>query len=137
MIGRMASDRPDPGRPDPGRTERPPLKEVGEAPDYRFTLANERTFLAWVRTALAMMAAGIAVVQFVPGVAVVRHTLGIVLITLGGLLAAVSYRHWERTERAMRLGEQLPHSPIPRLVAAVLALTAVAGLVLTFVDLLG
>ncbi len=132
MIGSMASDRPD-----PDRASRSPLHGVGEAPDYRFTLANERTFLAWVRTALALMASGVAVAQFVPGVPALRHTLGIVLIALGGLLAGVSYRHWEQTERAMRLGEQLPHSPIPRLVALVLALTAVVGLVLTVVEMLG
>ena len=112
-----------------------PLHEVGEAPDYRFTLANERTFLAWVRTALALMAAGVAVVQFVPGLTVVRHALGLLLIVLGGLLAGASYRHWERNERAMRLGETLPGSPIPRLVAAVLTLAAVAALVLTIVDM--
>lgn len=123
----------DAGPSTPGRE---PLHGVGERPDYRFTLANERTFLAWVRTALAMMAAGVAVVQFVPGVAVVRHILGILLILLGGILAAASYRQWERTERAMRLGEELPRSPIPRLVAAVLALTAVVGLALTLIDLL-
>jgi len=58
-----------------------------------------------------------------------------VLIALGGVLAAVSYAHWERNERAMRLGERLPHSPIPRVVAAVLALSALAALVLTIVDL--
>ncbi len=117
------------------RSGRAPLHEVGESPDYRFTLANERTFLAWVRTALAMMAAGVAVVQFVPGLAVVRHALGFILISLGGLLAAVSYTHWERNERAMRLGERLPHSPVPRLVAAVLTLTAVVALTLTIIDL--
>jgi putative membrane protein len=119
------------------RADRRPLHEVGEHPDYRFTLANERTFLAWVRTALALMAAGVAVVQFVPGVAVIRHTLGFVLIALGGVLAAGSYAHWERNERAIRLGERLPHSPIPRLVAVVLALAALAALVLTVVDLAG
>lgn len=27
----------------------------GEEPDYRLTLANERTFLAWIRTALAIL----------------------------------------------------------------------------------
>jgi len=117
------------------RSGRAPLHEVGESPDYRFTLANERTFLAWVRTALAMMAAGVAVVQFVPGLTVVRHALGFILISLGGLLAAVSYTHWERNERAMRLGERLPHSPVPRLVAAVLTLTAVVALTLTIIDL--
>ena len=119
------------------RTGQAPLHEVGEAPDYRFTLANERTFLAWVRTALAMMAAGVAVVQFIPGLDLVRHVLGILLITLGGVLAGVSYAHWQRNERAMRLGERLPRSPVPLLVAGVLTVTAVAALVLTVVDLVG
>lgn len=118
------------------RHGRPPLHDIGEAPDYRFTLANERTFLAWVRTALAMMAAGVAVVQFIPGLDLVRHALGLLLILLGGLLAGVSYAHWERNERAMRLGERLPRSPIPRLVAATLTLAAAVALVLTVVDLL-
>ena len=116
---------------------RPPLHEVGSAPDYRFTLANERTFLAWVRTALAMMAAGVAVVQFVPGLDLIRHALGLLLITLGGLLAGASYTQWERNERAMRLGGGLPRSPIPRLVAVVLTLAAVVALILTIADLAG
>lgn len=127
MIRGMATDRPD--------AKRAPLHDVGEALDYRFTLANERTFLAWVRTSLAMMAAGVAVVQVVPGLPLIRHALGFILITLGGVLAGVSYRHWQRNERAMRLGERLPHSPIPRLVAGVLVLTALVALTLTIVDL--
>lgn len=121
--------------PQQERSGRVPLHEVGESPDYRFSLANERTFLAWVRTALAMMAAGIAVVQFVPGLPVVRHILGLILITLGGVLAGVSYEHWERNERAMRLGEQLPRSAVPRLVAVVLALAAFTALALTITDM--
>lgn len=130
MIRGMTTD--DPREQRAGRV---PLHEVGETPDYRFSLANERTFLAWVRTSLAMMAAGIAVVQFVPGLTVVRHILGIILITLGGVLAGISYEHWERNERAMRLGEQLPRSPVPRVVAAVLTLAALAALALTITDM--
>lgn len=117
------------------RSPRPPLHEVGQTPDYRFTLANERTFLAWVRTALALMAAGVALVQFVPGLSVIRHAMGMVLIIFGGVLAAVSYAHWERNERAMRLGERLPHSPVPRMVASTLALVALVALVLVVYDL--
>jgi putative membrane protein len=117
------------------RSGRQPLHEVGEAPDYRFTLANERTFLAWVRTALALMAAGVAVVQFVPGLSVIRHLLGFVLVGLGGVVATVAYTHWERNERAMRLGERLPHSPVPRLVAFALALAAFAALGLVAYDM--
>ena len=127
MMGPMATQHPRPGRV--------PLHEVGETPDYRFSLANERTFLAWVRTSLALMAAGIAVVQFVPGLTVVRHALGLILITLGGVLAGISYQHWEHNERAMRLGEQLPRSPVPQLVAVVLTLAAVVALALTIVDM--
>lgn len=118
------------------RTRRPALHEVGENPDYRFTLANERTFLAWVRTALALMAAGVAVVQFVPGLAEVRHVLGFILIALGGVIATMAYTNWERNERAMRMGERLPHSPVPRLVASVLAVVAFVALGLVVYDLL-
>jgi putative membrane protein len=117
------------------RGERTPLHEVGEAPDYRFTLANERTFLAWVRTSLGLIAAGVAVAQFVPGPAAVRQSLAFVLVSYGGLLAGASYRHWERNERAMRLGERLPYSRIPRLTAAALALVALAALVLMIIDM--
>ena len=120
---------------EPGHRSHARLREVGEAPDYRFTLANERTFLAWIRTSLALMAAGVAVIQFIPGHAVVRHGLGILLISLGGLLSAVSYGHWERNERAMRLGEQLPHSAVPRLVTVALTAAAITALILTVVDL--
>ncbi len=117
------------------RPSKPPLHEVGEHPDYRFTLANERTFLAWVRTSLALMAAGVAVVQFVPGLAVVRHVLGFVLITLGGVVTTAAYAHWERNERAMRLGQRLPHSSVPRLVASSLALVAFIALGIVVYDL--
>lgn len=103
--------------------------------DYRFTLANERTFLAWVRTALALMAAGVAVVEFVPGVALLRHTLGLLLIAVGGLLAAASYRHWLANDRAMRADQPLPRSPIPQLVSVVLTLAAAVALILTVVNL--
>ena len=108
---------------------------VGEDPDYRFTLANERTFLAWVRTALALMAAGVAVIRFVPGLSLLRHGLGFLLIGLGGLLAAISYRHWQGNERAMRLGQQLPPSFVPRLVAVALVVAAVVALALVVADL--
>ncbi len=67
--------------------------EDEQEPDYRFTLANERTFLAWMRTALALLAAGVAVVQLVPqfSVAGVRTAVGVtlgamsVLVSLGGV----------------------------------------------------
>jgi putative membrane protein len=121
--------------PRPRREGRVPLHEVGEHPDYRFTLANERTFLAWVRTSLGLIAAGVAVAQFVPGPEALRHAIAFVLVSFGGVLSGISYTHWERNERAMRLGERLPYSMVPRLTAAALALVALAALVLMIIDL--
>lgn len=110
------------------RRSRLALHDVGDDPDYRFTLANERTFLAWIRTALALMAGGVAVIQFVPsfGLSGARHAIGLALVALGGIVAAGSYRHWDRNERAMRMGHRLPVSLLPRLLTAALAVVAAA-----------
>jgi putative membrane protein len=83
--------------------------DAGQEPDPRFSLANERTFLAWVRTALAMFAGGIALHALaVPTTGWVRTVLVVVLIGLGGLICVFSLVRWARVERAMRLHEPLP-----------------------------
>jgi putative membrane protein len=99
-------------------------------PDYRFTLANERTFLAWIRTALALIAGGVAVVQLVPefGIPGGRHALGGLLTAGGGLLAALAVRRWQRVQAAMRRDADLPPTRLPVLLG--IALLAVAILVL-------
>lgn len=102
-----------------------PLHEVGRDPDPRFTFANERTFLAWNRTALALIGGGLAVVQFVHRTSTgVRTAVGLALIALGLTTAATSYRRWERNERAMRLGHPLPSSRLPLLLALGIAVIA-------------
>ena len=123
-------------RPSLLRSSRPALHDVGVDPDYRFTLANERTFLAWVRTALALMAGGVAVIQFVPsfGLSGARQAIGLTLVALGGVLAAGSYRHWERNERSMRMGQRLPVSMLPRLLTASLVVVVVAVLAVVLVE---
>ena len=116
-------------------SEPPDEPRSGTDPDYRFTLANERTFLAWIRTALAMMAAGVAVIRFVPGLTLMRHALGFLLIGLGGFLSWMAFHDWQRNQRAMRLGLRLPQSSVPRLVAASLVLASLAALALVVADL--
>lgn len=98
---------------------RPPLYDVGHEPDYRFSLANERTFLAWIRTALALEAAGLAVIQLLPPFRVAwgRELLGGALVVLGTVIAAVSYRRWEHNERALRTDAPLPASRLPLILA--------------------
>jgi len=112
---------------DPGRR----LEEVGTDPDPRFTLANERTFLAWVRTGLALSAAGLAAVEFLSSQReAVRLAIGLPLILLGALTAFASHGRWEANERAMRLGRPLPLSRLPRVLALGVGLVAVAAIVL-------
>ena len=106
----------------------------GEEPDPRFTLANERTYLAWNRTALALVGGGLAAAQLLHfDSEAVRLCIALPPIALGGALAALSYRRWEANERAMRLGKPLPAAP-PRLLAYGLAVMAVAIAVLVIVD---
>jgi putative membrane protein len=106
----------------------------GEDPDPRFTLANERTYLAWNRTALALVGGGLAASQLLHfDSEAVRLFIALPPIVLGGVLAGVSYRRWEANERAMRLGRPLPAGP-PRLLAYGLAAMAVAIAVLVIVD---
>ena len=108
-------------------------KGVGKEPDYRFTLANERTFLAYVRTALGLLAAGLAVDQFIDASSALRTALSLAVIVLGGLVAALGYVRWRQTERAMRFDVPLPPIRLPLVLAAgMVALSAVAlALVLT------
>ncbi len=113
------------------RRGRPALSEVGTEPDYRFSLANERTFLAWNRTALALLAAGLAVANLLPrfGFPHTRLIVSLALIGLGAWLAFLSYPAWEAKERAMREGRPLPSFRAPRVVAIGVGLVSVLAAV--------
>ena len=107
-------------------------REDGREPDARFTFANERTFLAWHRTALALVVAGLAIIQLLPpfpGAPWGRHLLAVPLISLGAVVSVASYLEWTRDQRALRRGEPLPPSHLPRiLAAAITGLSIVAAI---------
>jgi putative membrane protein len=99
--------------------------DEGDEPDPRFSLANERTFLAWVRTALAMFAGGVALHALeVPSTDWLRTLLVVVLLGLGGLICLFSLVRWARVERAMRLRQPLPSFGLGIVMAVALALVA-------------
>ncbi|WP_434971186.1 YidH family protein [Microbacterium sp. bgisy207] len=101
----------------------------GTEPDVRFTLANERTFLAWIRTALALIAGGVALevlgLALHPGL---RLAASLVLIVTGMLTPGLAWLGWERSERALRLNSPLPGSLLGAV--AGIAVTVSAALIL-------
>ncbi|TPG31863.1 YidH family protein [Mycolicibacterium hodleri] len=116
------------------RARRPPLKTIGSDPDYRFTLANERTFLAWVRTGLALLAGAVALVSLVHdfGPRPLRLSITVLLLALSLTVTVGAYVRWDRTERALRENRSLPTDPLPRIMVAGVAIVIVAAAVLVF-----
>ncbi|MFF1877794.1 YidH family protein [Leifsonia sp. NPDC058230] len=108
----------------------PAWRQEGEEPDYRFSLANERTFLAWVRTALALLAGAVVLEQFSSqlGPHVVVVILAVGLGVLSAVLSVIAYVRWRANEIAMRNHRRLPTTvAIPLLSAAVLLIAAIVA----------
>ncbi|WP_304351296.1 YidH family protein [Comamonas testosteroni] len=111
-------------------SRRPVWREEGEEPDYRFSLANERTFLAWIRTALAILAAGILLDQFSTKLSPHNIIVGaaVLLCLVAALLCLMAYLKWRGNEIAMRHKRALPHSgTLGVLAALILALAALVA----------
>jgi putative membrane protein len=110
----------------------PPSRPPGDRePDYRFTLANERTFLAYIRTALGLDAAGLGSSQLVHADAAhLRVATAALLVVLGIGVAVLGYRRWLVTERAMRLGEPLPPVRLPLALGLGIVVVSLGALVL-------
>jgi putative membrane protein len=97
----------------------------GSDPDYRFSFANERTFLAWIRTGLAMLAAGLALDVVNLSVPDVLQTVGAsALLGLGLLCAVTAWLRWVASESAMRRSRPLPGFGSSMVVCAVLVALA-------------
>jgi putative membrane protein len=111
------------------------LLSDGTDPDPRFSLANERTFLAWVRTGLALIALGIAVATFVStsGTKGASALLSLGLIALGGILSSTAWLRWLQVERGMRLNRGIPPTTLGLVLAVgvgVLAVVAIMAVVI-------
>ncbi len=120
-----------PRTPDPDRRWPRQVYAVGTEPDPRFTFANERTFLAWIRTALGFMAAGVAiaaVARLAGALGLETRIASIALIVCGLACGIAALRRWMLNERAMRLGEPLPSSRMLLVLTAIVAGVALVAL---------
>jgi inner membrane protein YidH len=115
------------------------IQESGMKPDYRFSLANERTFLAWIRTGLALIAGGLAIAQFLSPLSTrfLTEAMAIVPIAFGGFCALRAVDHWIRCEIAMRQNRPLPPSRFPALLALVVTISAILALIYVIADAAG
>jgi putative membrane protein len=109
---------------------------VGGEPDPRFSLANERTSLAWMRTALALVAGGVAIVSLASVATLPRWAalVGAAACVGGGLLAVRAVNAWARVERALRLGQPLPSPRALVLLGGGVVVLAVLTVVLALID---
>lgn len=101
--------------------------DAGDEPDPRFTLANERTFLAWVRTSLALVAGAVALDSLgVPESDWLRGTVVVVLVGVGAGVTGLAFLRWARVERAMRTHEPLPSFTLGLATTVTVVVVAVA-----------
>lgn len=102
----------------------------GAEPDARFSLANERTFLAWVRTALALLAGGVALEALeLPVEPHLRLAASVVLLVLGVAAPVQAWFGWARAERALRERRPLPAPVMSGPLAVGVALAGVLVLI--------
>jgi putative membrane protein len=113
----------------------PDPETVGDDIDPRLSLANERTFLAWIRTALALISIGLAVTQLLPPFDLPggRRIIGVPLMVLGIVVAVVALYEWLANERAMRQRRPLPRPRLGELVTVVIAVVGIFALVASLV----
>jgi inner membrane protein YidH len=112
-------------------------EEAGREPDPRFTMANERTFLAWNRTALALIGGGLAAGQLLDFESqLARLLVALPPIALGLVLAVTSYRRWQANQRALRLDEPLPGGGPPVLLVVGIVTVGVVVLAVLVADAL-
>ncbi|MCS5716970.1 DUF202 domain-containing protein [Herbiconiux sp. CPCC 205763] len=130
-MDESAASSSEPAAQEPPDTRRPrSVYGVGRDPDVRFSLANERTALAWVRTGLSLVAGGVALTTLatIADLPWVVDVIALVACLAGGALAASALFSWRRVERALREDRPLP-APValPWLVGGVVVLALVLG----------
>lgn len=109
------------------------LYKIGSEPDARFSLANERTFLAWIRTSLALVVSGVALIALGENANLsFTDATGLLLILLGAISSLGGYFDWFSSEKALRLGRNLPGQLLGVFIAFSLTLLFLGGIAYEF-----
>lgn len=103
----------------------------GVEPDPRFSLANERTFLAWIRTTLALLAGAAAVHALDLNVSATIERIASTMLAMAGLICAVNaWRGWAATERALRQGRPMPSNSVGIVIVAIIAAASIVMIII-------
>lgn len=107
-------------------------------------LANERTFLAWVRTSIGIMAFGFVVVKFslfVHQIGIVlgkemilkqhgySNIIGILLVMAGSSSLIISFIQYKRTEKQINSGNYISSSWLTAVLTIFIFLTSISLIV--------
>jgi putative membrane protein len=117
-----------------------PTRGTGDDALIRTHLANERTFLAWVRTAIVLIAAGVAAAALTDLEGDERTAvlaLGALASGAGLALVGVAYAAYRETRRQIEAGRYEPSPGLTLAAAALTAGVAVAGLVFVAIEWAG
>ncbi|KHL18937.1 putative membrane protein [Mumia flava] len=104
-------------------------------PDQRFVLANERTYLAYIRTAIALVVGGAATLHLedLLGSVAVTRAVGAVILLTGIATVVVGYRRWRDNDRAIAADEPLRPTVTPFALAAEIIVIAFVVAVLSLI----
>lgn len=117
--------------PDPDRRWPHRVYGHGHEPDPRFTLANERTFLAWIRTTLALLAGAAAVHAFDLDVSdEVARGMSVLLAVAAFVCAIHAWIGWSHTERALRESKPLPSNSMGIFLVVAVAVASIVMIVI-------
>lgn len=109
------------------------MYDHGTEPDPLYSLANERTYLAWLRFAVTLLAAAVAIDRlFIEHPLAGSQALALTLVVIGFAACGIGVRRWYATERALRLNRPMPGFSAPLLAALALVLIG-AGVILLLV----
>lgn len=97
-------------------------------PDVRFSLANERTLLAYQRTGIGLIAAGVGVSHFLEHGAL-AYVLALLLLVTGLIAVGGGYWRYRRTARAIQEGRRMEMGPVPHLMSAAMLVCVVLAAV--------